>query len=261
MHAGEVETLARLWEREAYLLPVALYVDARDADPPPLLARFLARANGLILLDVREAHPGLGDGSTIFEIGRPLPREQEAAWAAALGAAPGRQPTSLATLFSFDAGTIHRLAAEAGNNGGLEAICRRTARLRMQGLAQRVEPRARLEQVVLPPEPKALLEQMLDQTRHRLTVYDRWGFRERLSRGLGISALFAGESGTGKTMAAEAMATSCAWTCTALTSRRWSASTLARRKRTSGVCSTRPRRVVASCFSTRPTLCSANARR
>jgi SpoVK/Ycf46/Vps4 family AAA+-type ATPase len=44
------------------------------------------------------------------------------------------------------------------------------------------------------------------QVRRRATVYGRWGFAERSNRGLGISALFAGASGTGKTMAAEVLA-------------------------------------------------------
>ena len=41
---------------------------------------------------------------------------------------------------------------------------------------------------------------------HRHQVYETWGFGARLSRGRGISALFAGPSGTGKTMAAEILA-------------------------------------------------------
>jgi SpoVK/Ycf46/Vps4 family AAA+-type ATPase len=44
------------------------------------------------------------------------------------------------------------------------------------------------------------------QVRARRLVYDEWGFRDRMNRGLGISALFTGESGTGKTMAAEVLA-------------------------------------------------------
>jgi len=42
--------------------------------------------------------------------------------------------------------------------------------------------------------------------RQRMKVYEKWGFSSRTSRGLGISALFAGPSGTGKTMAAEVLA-------------------------------------------------------
>ena len=47
---------------------------------------------------------------------------------------------------------------------------------------------------------------MLDQVRLGPTVTEDWGFAEQSHRGLGLSALFAGESGTGKTFAAEAIA-------------------------------------------------------
>jgi SpoVK/Ycf46/Vps4 family AAA+-type ATPase len=50
------------------------------------------------------------------------------------------------------------------------------------------------------------LKLIADHVRTRARVYDDWGFRAQLNRGLGISALFAGDTGTGKTMAAEALA-------------------------------------------------------
>ncbi len=50
------------------------------------------------------------------------------------------------------------------------------------------------------------LRQIADQVEGRSRVYDEWGFRVKMNRGLGISVLFAGESGTGKTMAAEVIA-------------------------------------------------------
>jgi SpoVK/Ycf46/Vps4 family AAA+-type ATPase len=57
------------------------------------------------------------------------------------------------------------------------------------------------------PEPEsALLRHIAEQVAHRTTVYEKWGFGEKMSRGLGISALFSGDSGTGKTMAAEVIA-------------------------------------------------------
>ena len=62
------------------------------------------------------------------------------------------------------------------------------------------------DDLVLPPDTTALLRQITDQVRQRLHVYDAWGFRAKMNRGLGISALFAGDSGTGKTMAAEVLA-------------------------------------------------------
>ncbi|MBL0011649.1 MAG: ATP-binding protein [Nitrosomonas sp.] len=76
----------------------------------------------------------------------------------------------------------------------------------MEQLATRIAAKAEWEQLVLPPEQKALLRQITDQVAQRNRVYDTWGFREKMNRGLGINALFAGESGTGKTMAAEVIA-------------------------------------------------------
>jgi SpoVK/Ycf46/Vps4 family AAA+-type ATPase len=59
---------------------------------------------------------------------------------------------------------------------------------------------------VLPEEAELLLRQIAEQVRQRSRVYDAWGFRHKRHRGLGITALFAGDSGTGKTMAAEVIA-------------------------------------------------------
>jgi len=60
--------------------------------------------------------------------------------------------------------------------------------------------------LVLPEPQIQSLRQIAIHVRHRATVYDEWGFGARSSRGLGISTLFAGVSGTGKTMAAEVLA-------------------------------------------------------
>ena len=51
-----------------------------------------------------------------------------------------------------------------------------------------------------------MLRQLAAQSRNRMTVYERWGFAARGRRGLGLSALFCGPSGTGKTLAAEVLA-------------------------------------------------------
>ena len=66
--------------------------------------------------------------------------------------------------------------------------------------------KATWDQLVLPDEAMGILRQIVDQVRLRSRVYDDWGFRERMNRGFGVSAMFAGPSGTGKTMAAEVIA-------------------------------------------------------
>jgi SpoVK/Ycf46/Vps4 family AAA+-type ATPase len=85
-------------------------------------------------------------------------------------------------------------------------ICRRQARPRLDELAQRIEPAATWEDLVLPEAQRQMLREITMHVRHRTTVYETWGFSGKGTRGLGISALFAGASGTGKTMAAEVMA-------------------------------------------------------
>jgi hypothetical protein len=72
-----------------------------------------------------------------------------------------------------------------------------------------VEPRCRWKDLVLPPATEAALRRVEVHVRHATTVLDDWGFGERMGgRGRGVTALFAGPSGTGKTMAAEVLATS-----------------------------------------------------
>jgi len=83
---------------------------------------------------------------------------------------------------------------------------RESARGGLDALAQRIESRASFDDLVLPKAALEQLRQIARQLRHRDTVYDEWGFGERHSRGLGIAALFTGESGTGKTLAAEVIA-------------------------------------------------------
>ena len=70
----------------------------------------------------------------------------------------------------------------------------------------RLRPQATWDDLVLPGPEAESLRRIADQVRWRITVYDAWGFRRKQSRGLGIATLFAGESGTGKTMAAEVLA-------------------------------------------------------
>ena len=73
-------------------------------------------------------------------------------------------------------------------------------------LARKVEPRARREDLILPADSLAQLDELCGRAAARGRVLDAWGFGAKLARGKGVSALFAGPSGTGKTMAAEVIA-------------------------------------------------------
>jgi ATP-dependent 26S proteasome regulatory subunit len=76
----------------------------------------------------------------------------------------------------------------------------------IEGLAEKIESGRSFDELVLPTEALQQLREIASQVEQRGHVYEHWGFGTKLSRGKGISALFAGPSGTGKTMAAEVLA-------------------------------------------------------
>jgi SpoVK/Ycf46/Vps4 family AAA+-type ATPase len=73
-------------------------------------------------------------------------------------------------------------------------------------LAKKITPRHSWADMVLPNDQIAQLHEMCDQMSFRPIVLGEWGFDRKLSLGKGLNALFAGPSGTGKTMAAEVIA-------------------------------------------------------
>jgi hypothetical protein len=73
-------------------------------------------------------------------------------------------------------------------------------------LARRIEPRAGWDDLVLPPAVSVQLRELVVRVRQRDHVMDDWGMGAASSKGRGIKALFAGDSGTGKTMSAEVVA-------------------------------------------------------
>ena len=79
-------------------------------------------------------------------------------------------------------------------------------RPKLAELAQQIVPKATIKDLVLPKREKELLREIAIHVAHQHRVYKEWGFEASSSRGLGISALFVGPSGTGKTMAAEVLA-------------------------------------------------------
>jgi hypothetical protein len=214
---GDFETFTRLWERESMLLPLALYIEVDGATDTEItqLKRFLERSSGVVFVEIVDAKTRTAHNQFTIEINKPTPEEQEQLWTEALQGQPKDQPQRLAEQFSFSQSEIKRLANiahdipaenEPAADNDLWQACRVAARAGMEQLARRIDAKADWNQLVLPPAQSALLHQITDQVASRNRVYEDWGFREKMNRGLGINALFAGESGTGKTMAAEVIA-------------------------------------------------------
>lgn len=85
-------------------------------------------------------------------------------------------------------------------------LCRIQARPHLDDLSQRIESTANWQDLVIPEREQEVLQEIAAHLRQRSKVYQEWGFAHKSKRGLGLSALFSGPSGTGKTMAAEVLA-------------------------------------------------------
>jgi SpoVK/Ycf46/Vps4 family AAA+-type ATPase len=157
-------------------------------------------------------------------VNKPAPASQKRLWSMALKAAAADAATwseacdgmdDLAEQFRLSAETIASVGASVQAETGevlltgserLWNACRSLSRPRLEDLAERIVPAVEWDDLILPAMQKDTLRQLADQARLRMTVYETWGFAARGRRGLGISALFAGVSGTGKTLAAEVLA-------------------------------------------------------
>jgi hypothetical protein len=214
---SEIEIMARLWQRESLLIPIALYVDAHDVGqreaPASLAMRLLSRLNCVTFLDVSDVWNIPGRESFAREISKPTEAEQKEAWASALRQEAGGIPSLLSGQFSLSLSAIQRISRNAlsGDSGdGLHrriwSECLASTRPGLDALAHRIDAKATWDDLILPEAEERILRQISDQVSHRSKVYGEWGFGRKMNRGLGISALFAGDSGTGKTMAAEVIA-------------------------------------------------------
>lgn len=142
-------------------------------------------------------------------------REQADLWLEGLPADPEGRLTEavaeVASTFRVPPGRIQAVQASLRKGPPvtreiLWKACREAARPQHVPGVEWVAPKARWEDLVLPPPQTEALRSLCGQVKHRLKVLESWGFAARSARGLGLSAIFTGSSGTGKTMAAEAIA-------------------------------------------------------
>lgn len=226
----EQDALMRLWEREAALSGGALAVDCGELDTSDavreaVIARLFEGIGSALFLMGRDRRSQPHRPMITLEVGRPTVEEQRALWLSALGNVAADLDggvEALVSQFSLDGATIQaacdrvlrrRAAAErrvgedaAPLDAAIWEACRVEARPRLDNLAHRIEPVAAWDDLVLPEAQKQILREIAIHVRHRHQVYRDWGFAGKSARSLGVSAVFSGASGTGKTMAAEVLA-------------------------------------------------------
>jgi len=213
-----------LAEREAALQPAALLLQDLNRLKPDEAAH-LQR-----LLEIRPLAPLLllgVDGDFAWSglsIALPVPdfEARRALWARQLGQlepALAEAADGLASKFQLSAAQIADAVQAARGNAlwrsprqpavtveDLYAAARGQSTPILSSLARKINPRFGWDDIVLPADQIQQLREMGNHVEHHHTVYARWGLERRLGLSQGLMALFAGPSGTGKTMAADILA-------------------------------------------------------
>jgi ATP-dependent 26S proteasome regulatory subunit len=227
----KTESILRLLEREIILRELPVYLasyeillkeDGSGRDTARLLEKLLVEHKGLCFIPITQNHPPLlarrERRELKINLAMPGYGERQQLWETQLGkAAVGLDLESLSNRFRLSSGQIVAAAATARNLAAwrgetaptledLETACRRHSNQKLSGLARKIEPHYRWDDLVLPYDQTNMLREVCEQVRHRSMVYEKWGFEKKLSLGKGLNVVFAGQSGTGKTMSAEIIA-------------------------------------------------------
>ena len=211
-------TLGALRGREARLAGLALIVDASEAERGSALAlavdEMIATLAATLLVISTERWPTSEDVAVV-RVARPTRLEQRSLWRAALGPhanSVNGEIDAITQQFDFGTDAIVEVVTRAAQAGGeitgraLWTTCREQSGSVLDDLARRITPSYGWDDIVVSDDVRAQLRELAAQVRQRGRVYETWGFGAQLGRGRGITALFAGPSGTGKTMAAEILA-------------------------------------------------------
>lgn len=234
------ETLASLAVREALLQNAAVYwedFDALFAEDKSELRAALTRAVGGALELADEGCPLFLAGEALWEplarlrdwplvsveFTRPGYADRRQLWESALGAEASKADqldlAAVAGKFRFSAGQISDAAQAARNLArwrdpekttvtaqDIYAASRLQSNPKLNTLARKITPHYTWSDIVLPSDRLEQLREICNFVKYRALVYGEWGFDGKLALGKGLNVLFAGPSGTGKTMAAEIMA-------------------------------------------------------
>ncbi|MFJ2767974.1 ATP-binding protein [Streptomyces sp. NPDC087300] len=224
--AGESEQAAALTARtcvallrEARLRGAALLVGPLSAEPGPLV-RQLATGDVPVVFFGSDAYdPGWVPDAGILALEAPQEQtDAPRAWRAGLGqdAELGFDLPEAIAPYRLGEAQIRRAARAAVGLAAFEGTGLTAAHVQLSARqqsaplldrhARRIRPAVGFDDLVLPDEPLGLLRELALRARHRDQVLGEWRLRTGGGRGRGVIALFAGDSGTGKTLSAEVVA-------------------------------------------------------
>jgi hypothetical protein len=226
----EIHSLIHLIERESVLTSSVLLLECRNIETTDearisAIQQFINYLNSALIISSKESLLKLERNAITVYVDKPSTREQRMIWKSAFAEHSDnadKKIDSLVSQFNLSTSAIQSSVSNAirnmkaskkelsDNSNELTDIiwktCLINTRPKLEALTQRIEPVADWNDLVLPPLQIETLKNIASHVRQRIKVYEDWGFGRKNSRGLGISAMFSGASGTGKTMAAEVLA-------------------------------------------------------
>ncbi len=230
----DFESLLRLAFRDGLLLQAAVYI--RNIDKLfeeqkyqavlKTLAKTIIEYGWLTFLAGEKpwSVKGVFEGALFHTIDIPFPdvQLQQTVWEKALkNLGINSQSTwanQLAQQFRLTPGQIRDAAdfvdtERAMNDGKADltfadicTACRQQSNQKLSELALKIKLGYHWQDIVLPEKKRNQLKEICSQVKYRHRVFEEWGFERKLSYGKGLSVLFSGPPGTGKTMAAEVIA-------------------------------------------------------
>jgi ATPase family associated with various cellular activities (AAA) len=215
------------WHRLASLENYALILDCGDPSTlnptaRQLIAQLIKTTTTPLLITATERIPNTTNILTL-ELQQLTATDQKELWAYHLQEISEPLETQIGALvvqFNLTAHQIQAVAAQALTlvkaqdpalsletlTPTLWKVCQTQSRSSLEGLVERIEPKTTWNELILPPEPNQILHQIIATIRQRAKVYEEWKMGGESRRGMGITSLFYGPSGTGKTTAAEIIA-------------------------------------------------------
>jgi len=225
----EMNHFKQRWERESLLSNTILLLDCDEIssnDPKQLICVNLFIENLLtpVIISTEERIKNKHRSVITWEVPNISYQEQRLIWEnnlSSISTELNGEISQLSSLFNLTPNLIqtacnhvkkYYFQQEKNQVNPLEIqaqlwhFCRTQSRPKLEDLAQRIDDHASWNDLILPDKQKQILREMEAHLKYKSKIYEDWGFGSREKRGLGVTALFSGQSGTGKTMAAGVIA-------------------------------------------------------
>jgi SpoVK/Ycf46/Vps4 family AAA+-type ATPase len=218
--AGQLRAIARecvLLARAPLFRTIDALVDDKDASRIDLVgSELVGNVSTTVFATCGVQRPPLRWERPVIsiELRSPTSAQRARLWRKLIPTASETDGEYLATQYPLAPALIHAAAASTRVRAAerivtpadIEAGVRAVLDDRLAKFAKRVEVTQTWDDLVLPDDQAAAIAELIARIRQRRTVYEKWGFAAKVGRGLGVTALFSGPPGTGKTMVASLIA-------------------------------------------------------